>query len=171
MLRLLLIVLAMVVTKVDQWNQIVVNTQRKYDIRNEGKLYKPLYLDNEESIQADAVIDGDSSKVIRLTTSVLLGDTVVIKLFDNEESFAHAFDILIYKGNYMMRYSREINFTDLVQKFDPVKSKLELSSLNVSDGSDVRGHVEYIGECVSGCTSKKKRVQISGEFTVKIYHK
>ena len=62
-----------------------------------------------------------------------------------------------------------INFMDVVQKFEVVKSKLELNSANLVKGSKIRGHVEYTGKCVSGCSEKNRRIRIEGNFAVKIY--
>ena len=169
MLRLLFIVFVTLAMGSDCWRPIILNTQRNYEIKNEGRSYRPLYLENEEIIQSNLIIDADSARVIRMTTSVPLNDTIVIKLFDNEESFAHAFDIVVIKDQYLIRYSREINFTDLIQKFEPVKTKLELNSLDFSKGSRIRGHIEYTGKCISGCTDKNKKVRIEGNFAVKIY--
>jgi len=170
MLRLSIAILIACVIEGDCWKTIIVNTKRDYSIKNEGKSFKPLYLENEESINSDLVIDGNAANVIKMgySSPFPMNDTVKIEIFDNEASYAHSFNIIILKDRYVIRYSREIIDTEFIQKFEPVKSKLELSSLDFSNGSKIRGHVEYTGRCVSGCLDKNKKIKIEGNFAVKI---
>jgi hypothetical protein len=98
-----------------------------------------------------------------------LGDTLVIELFETTTSYHNLFDIVILNDQYFIRYSREINDTEFVQKFEPLKSRLELNSSDFSGGNKIRGHVEYTGRCVSGCSDKSKKVMIEGSFAVKIH--
>lgn len=72
-MRLLFTVFAILAIEGDCWRPIIVNTQRNYEINNEGKSYRPLYLENDDVIQSDLVIDADPARVIRMTTSGPLG--------------------------------------------------------------------------------------------------
>ena len=169
MFRLLVTIMFVSVVEGDCWKPIVVNSDRNYVIKNEGKVYKSSsHVGREEMIKSDLVINGDSLNVIRSGYSYPLGDTVVIELFETTLSYHNLFDIIILNDQYYIRYSREINDTDFIQKFQSMKSKLELSSLNFSNRSKIRGHVEYTGECLSGCSEKKKEIRIEGNFVVKI---
>ncbi len=140
MLRVLIAILLITCNERDCWKPIVVNAKRSYFIRNEGKSFKPLYLLNEERITAELVIDGDTANVIKMGTSIpfSMADTVKIELFDNGPSYAHSFKIVILKEQYLIQYNREIVGADLVQKFEAVKTKLELNSLDLSKGSKIR---------------------------------
>jgi hypothetical protein len=166
MFRLCIAILLMDVVRGDCWKKIIVNKDRNYVIKNEGKLQKPQ--DLVSTTDADLVINGEPTAVIRSGYSFSLGDTVVIELFETTVSYHNLFDVVILNDQYIIRYSREINNTEIVQKFEPMKSKLELSSSDFSNGSKVRGHVEYTGRCVSGCSDKNKKVKIEGNFAVKI---
>jgi hypothetical protein len=169
MFRLLATILVIGVIKGDCWKPVVVNASRNYIIKNEGKVYKSSSIvGREDVIKSDLMINGDSSNIIRSGYSFPLGDTVVIELFETTVGYHNLFDIVILKDQYLIRYSREINDTEFVQKFELVKSKLELSSLDFSNGHKIRGHVEYTGRCVSGCSDKNKKIRIEGNFAVKI---
>jgi hypothetical protein len=166
MFRFLLAILLINVAKGDCWKSIAVNSARSYVIKNEGKLQNPE--DLLSTTDADLIIDGDSSHVIRSGYSFPQADTVVMELFETTVSYHNLFDIVIVKDQYQMRYSREINNTEFVQKFEPVKTKLELSSSDFSNGNKIRGHIKYTGRCVSGCSDKNKKIRIEGNFAVKI---
>jgi len=170
MFRLLTVILLVSVVESDCWKPIIVNSGRTYVIKNEGKVYKSSSrIGREDMIKSDLMINEDSSMVIRSAYSFPLGDTVVLELFETNTSYHNLFDIVILKDQYLIRYSREINDTEFVQKFEPVKSKLELSSSDFSNGNNIRGHVEYTGRCVSGCADKNKKIKIEGNFAVKIH--
>jgi hypothetical protein len=148
---------------------IVVNPGRNFIIKNEGVVYKSSSrVGREDVIKSDLVINEDPSSLMRSGYSFPMGDTVVIELFETTESYHNIFDIMILKDQYLIQYRREINDTEFVQKFAPVKSKLELSSSDISNGSKIRGRVEYTGRCVSGCSDKNSRIRIEGNFAVKI---
>jgi len=166
MLRLSIVILIACVIEGDCWKAIVMNTKRDYVVKNEGKLQN--VEDILSTTEADLVIDEELATVIRSGYSFPLKDTVVIELFETTVGYHNLFDIVILKDQYLIRYSREINDTEFIQKFEPVKSKLELSSLDFSNGSKIRGHVEYTGRCVSGCLDKNKKIKIEGNFAVKI---
>lgn len=152
----------------DCWRAFVVNKQLQFEVKDEGKMFTPLYLENAEAINADLVIDGDTSRRIKMgfSSPLAMGDTIRIDLFDNEEAYAHLFEIFILKDKYLIRYSREINYTDVVQVFVPIKSHLELNSSNFIYGSKIRGRVSYLGRCISGCSDKDKQIRIEGNFAV-----
>jgi len=169
MLRLLVAILIIGIVEGDCWKPVVVNSSRNYIIKNEGKIYKSSStIGREDVIKSYLMINRDSSNVVRSGYSFPLGDTVVIELFETTVSYHNLFDIVILKDQYTIRYSREINDTEFVQKFETVKSKLELNSSDFSNGSKIRGHVEYTGKCVSGCSDKNKKIKIEGNFAVKI---
>jgi hypothetical protein len=170
MFRLLITVLLISVVERDCWKPIIVNPGRNYIIKNEGKVYRSSSSEGrEQPIESILIINGDPSNVIRSGYSFPLGDTVVIELFETNVTFHNLFDIVILKDQYIIRYSREINDTEFVQKFEQVKSKLELNSSDFSNGNKIRGHVEYTGRCVSGCSDKVKKFKIEGNFAVKIH--
>jgi len=171
MLRLLVTILFISGIHGDCWKSIVISRERPYLVKNEGESFKPLYSENKASVNSDLMIDEDTARLIKMGYSYPfpMGDTVRLDLFDNEASYAHSFKIYILRNKYLIKYSREIVGTDLVQKFEPVKSMLELNSLDFSNGSKIRGHVEYTGKCVSGCSNKSRRVWIAGNFAVKIH--
>lgn len=170
MLKYLSVILFISCFGSDCWMPIIFNTNRSYVIKNQGKAFKPLYSENEFKVNAALVIDGDTARTLRLsdTDPFPMADTLRIDVFDNEVGYAHTFSIVILKDKYSIRYMREINYTEFVQKFESVESKLELSSSDFSNGSHVSGHVEYIGRCASGCIDTQKKIRIEGNFSVKI---
>jgi len=141
--RISILVVFFLSVQQERWKPIIVNAQRKYQIKEEGKLLKPE--DILSGIDADLIIDDEASASIRLGYSFPLGDTTVIQLFETSASYHNLFDIVIFKDQYLIRYSREINDTDFVQKFVPLKTKLELNCADFSNGSKIRGYVEYSG--------------------------
>lgn len=167
MVRLLLTILFISVAKGDCWKPISVNSQRSYVIKNEGILQNPE--DKISTTDADLIIDGDSLNVIRSGYSFPLADTVVIELFETNEMYHNLFDIVIVEDRYTIMYSREVNNTEFVQKFETVRSKVEFNSSDFSNGSKIRGHVEYLGKCKSGCSDKNKKIRIEGNFAVEIH--
>jgi hypothetical protein len=151
------------------WRPIVLNTQRQYVIRNEGQPFTPLYSPNQFTIDSDLIIDGDSANVIRQSISTPYRDSTVIELYESSESYEQFVTIYVWKGKYQVKYEREIDLTDLVQRFECVDSKLELNSLDFSDRKKIRGYLEFEGKCIEGCIDKNKKIRIAGNFVVTIY--
>lgn len=171
MSRILIFTLFFFVSSRDCWKTVELNSRDAYFIPNEGKLFKPLYSENEETINAYLVINNDTASLIKMcyTSPFPMGDTVKIEAFDNEASFSNSLTVTIFHNKYKIDYKREVNFTDLVQKFGTVKSELVLSSLDFSNLGKIRCHIEYTGKCISGCTEKNKKISIEGNFVTKIH--
>lgn len=169
MSKLFVILLLLVLHQDDCLRPIVVNTKHTYIVNNEGKIYKSSSsTGREDKIKSDLIINGDFSRMIRSGYSFPLGDTIVIELFETTADYHYLFDIFIVNGKYLIRYTREINDTEIVQKFKTIKSKLEFNSIEFSNGNNIRGHIEYIGNCVSGCVTDSKKVKIEGDFAIRI---
>jgi hypothetical protein len=170
MLRLLIAILILSLAESECWKPIQFNPAQNYPVKNEGKAYRSSsYTEREDDIKSDLVINGDSSTSIRSGYSFPLGDTIVIELFETTMSYHNVFDIVIVDDKYLIRYSREINDSEFIQKFEPIHSQLELSSSDFSNGNKIRGHVEFIGKCVTGCSDQNRQLRIKGNFSVKIH--
>ena len=153
----------------DHWRPIVVNIKRQYVIRNEGHSFTPVYSPNEYPIECDLIIDGDSANVIRQVSSMPYGDSTMVVLYESAESYEQQVTIYVWKRKYQVKYERVIDFTDLIQRFECIDSKLELNSLDLANRKEIRGYLEFQGKCVEGCSDKNKRIRIAGNFVFTVY--
>lgn len=149
------------------WNQVIVDDIQRYPVRNEGGQYKTTSGGPQETIAADLIINGDSTKKIMSTTATVKGDTIDILVYQTTPAYHHEYSIVLIKGKYKAEYYFVTSGEEVDRKLKTLRAALTLNAANYKKGDIVRGAVEYSGECLKGCWGKKD-YSIRGNFVAKI---
>jgi len=150
-----------------KWNKIVLDTNSKYKITNEGKIYNPVDVPGEEGPKKPSLrVNNDTLRTILFTEAKLNGDTLKILIYRTDPAYHHEYLITIVKGKYFIKYTFLTSGVQEKRTLNPLETKLKLNNLVFKKGKEIRGYTEYKGECTEGCW--EKLIQVKGNFSVVI---
>jgi hypothetical protein len=155
-----------------KWNQVLIDSNDKYKITNEGKTYYPCGEPTPEAPtpvgpkKSSLIVNNDTSRTILFTKAKLKGDTLEILIHHTDPAYHHKYLITIVKGKYFIKYTFKTSGVQEKRTIIPLETKLKLKSSDFKKGKEIRGYTEYKGECTEGCW--EKLIQIKGNFSVVI---
>ena len=143
-------------------NNLVIDGERTYYIENEDSLYSGFEPEGDpdtyDTLRSSLTVNDDWI-TIRSTQATLKGDTLHILIHELNPAFYHRFYISIFDGKYSILYKFTTGDEFVASTLE---SWLVLNAGDFRPGQEVRGHVEYKGECFN--QGWKELFEISGTF-------
>jgi hypothetical protein len=144
-----------------------VDKEAVFNIKEEGKTYT--WHREDYIVSADLIVGNDSLTDITNTEARLRTDTLDILIYQTDESHDHNFQIQILKDRCFIFYDYSYPMDEKDRKVKTIEFALTLNTKTFVKGKFIRGHVSYVGRCVSYCDLYgDKDVKIDGDFVVMV---
>jgi hypothetical protein len=152
-------------------DSIVLDPTRRYDILHEDSLTN--YYDEPKRITADLFIDDCSTERqmcdIEFAEAKLEHDTLSIEVSQTNSIDDYHYKIKIINGHFMINYWYQTTMDTSIRVIQTLKQTLILNNSKFKKGETIKGHTEYIGQCIKGCvTDEMKPIHIKGNFKITV---
>jgi hypothetical protein len=151
----------------EDFKPFTINKSGNYIIKDEGRKWPGL--EGDFFVTADLMVNGDSTAMIRESEALLRHDTLSILITQLDESVDHNFQIQIVNGVCFVFYDYSHPMDEENRILRTSEFTLTLNTAKLNRGNKVRGHVTYVGQCVSYCDDwLSNEFKISGNFVMTI---
>ena len=150
---------------------VVIDPSRQYNILNEDSLYD--YYDGPTKITADLFVDSCVSVrqmcEIKFSEAKFENDTINIEIHETNSIVDYHYKIKVIDGNFKINYWYQTTMDTAIREIQTIKQILILDKARFERGEVVKGHTEYIGQCVKGCVEAELApIHIKGNFKVTV---
>ena len=154
-------------TKTTDLRPFQVDAKRDYNITDEGEAFSEY---GQHSVtHADLIVNKDSMTTIINTEAYKHGDTLDILVYNEiDSSHDHNFQIQLIRDKCFVFYDFSYPMDEENRKLKTIKFQVTLNKNTFNVGTELRGHVEYLGKCTSYCMYDLKDVEVHGDFVVTV---
>jgi hypothetical protein len=149
------------------FDQVLINPSQAYDILYEDSLYD--YYERPTRITADLFVDDCSSLrqmcEIKFSEAKLEKDTLHIEIFETNSLLDYHYKIKVVDGYFRINYWYQTTLDSSIREIKTIEQRLVLDKGRFKKGEVIKGHTEYIGQCIKGCNdAEMKPIHITGNF-------
>jgi hypothetical protein len=148
-------------------DRILIDPSRPYEILHEDSLYD--YYDEPTKITADLFVENCSSFSrmceIKFSDAKLINDTLHLEISETNSVADYHYKIQVFEGRFKIKYWYQTTIDTSIRDVTTIKQRLVLDKRRFKKGDVIRGHTEYIGQCIEGCLEEEMQpIHISGDF-------
>ncbi|MBN8577378.1 MAG: hypothetical protein J0L66_10575 [Cytophagales bacterium] len=158
------------------FQSITFDTSNDFKIINEDSVYNALegVADFQEIVKITSdtrlISDSDFKQMdeIKFSEARIESDTLDILLYETNSIFDYKYKIKIVDGKFKIDFWYQTTIDTIDREIRTLKQTLILNKREFKKGDEIRGHTEYEGQCIKGCSTDENPIIIKGNFKVKV---
>jgi hypothetical protein len=96
-------------------------------------------------------------------------DTLYVEISETNSIVDYHYRIKIVDGHFNINYWYQTTMDTAIREIRTIEQRLILDNSELKKGEVIRGHTEYIGQCIEGCVdAEMKPIRIAGNFKVTV---